>query len=250
MPDPLAVGITADGLLRAGAGIAGSTISGAMQRPKLTLIKLGSRDERREAYTNFLVACIALNHVLTVGSAGKDPLADKDPAEMKADIQRLTEMYKHPSFVAECALAEMMMVANEPVLKAANVLRDVLTNCVMVEAVKHIASSERRQSAEYKLASDAFTEACMAYIAVCRKDLWYIPRWWQLHRQLSRLAVWAWKKVMRLGNLPAEMEKALNSGALQQVGAREKLGKRPDGRPRPSSMFPQQPSERITGSDG
>ncbi|MFD5305134.1 hypothetical protein [Streptomyces rochei] len=248
MPDPFAVGITADGLLRAGAGIAGSTINGAMQRPKLTLIKLGSRDERREAYTNFLVACLALDHVLTVGAAGNF-LAERGPEEVKDDIRRLTDMYKHPSFVAECALAEMMMVANEPVLKAANVLRDVLTNCVMVEAVKQVAISDSRRSQEYKLAGDAFREACMTYIAVCRKDLWYIPRWWQLHRQLGRLAVWAWKKVMRHGDLPVELEKALSAGALQQAGVRDKIGKYPDGRPRPSGVFPKQSSERLAASD-
>ncbi|MFG3180781.1 hypothetical protein [Streptomyces nigra] len=239
MLDPFAVGVTADGLLRAGAGIAGSTISGTNQRPKLTLIKLGSRDERRDAYTNFLMACLGLSHVLSVTTVGKEPGAENGPAEVTEELQRLVEASKHPSFVAECALAEMMMVATEPVLKAAHVVRDVLLNCLMVEAVKHITTSARQKSPEYQLARDAFAEACIAYIAVCRKDLWYIPRWWQLHRQLTRLAVWAWKKVTKRGILPAEIEKALSAGALQKAGAREKLGRRPNGHPRPSNMFSQ-----------
>ncbi|MFB6621665.1 hypothetical protein ACFCWD_32830 [Streptomyces sp. NPDC056374] len=244
MLDPITTGVTADGLLRAGAGIAGSTISGAMQRPKITLIKLGSRDERREAYTNYLIACIALNHVLTLGAAGKEPWNEKDPAGITGELKVLLDTYKHPSFVAECALAEMELVATNPVLKAAHVVRDVLGNCVMNESVNHIAKATRQRSPEYQLAIDAFAEACAAYVAVCRKDLWYTPRWWQLHRQLGRLAGWAWKKAVGHGSLPLEMEKALDSGALQKVDAWGKLGKKSDGRPHPSGTIPRQSRKR------
>ncbi|AJF64966.1 hypothetical protein [Streptomyces vietnamensis] len=239
MIDPLTAGLTADGLLRAGAGIAGSSISGAMQRPKITLIKLGSRDERREAYANFLMACLALNHILEVHIADKVG-TEVDSTTVKADLKRLVEMSKQPAFAAECAIAEMTMVATEPVLIAADVVRDVLLNCVMVEAMTGIIKSARRKSPEHQLASDAFTEACRAYIAVCRKDLWYTPRWWQFHRQVGKLAVWAWKKARRIGPLPVEIEKALDAGALHQIDARGKIGKDSDGKPRPGSVIPQQ----------
>ncbi|MFD8987078.1 hypothetical protein ACFVZ4_03315 [Streptomyces goshikiensis] len=214
-----------------------------MQRPKITLIKLGSRDERREAYTNYLVAALALQHCLTVGAAGKDPWGDRDPDGANAEMQGLFEMYKHPAFVAECALAEMHMVATDPVLKSALVVRDVLT-CVMREAVNHITKANNVKSSEFKLADRAFEEATRAYIAVCRKDLWYTPRWWQLHRQVGRLFGWVWKKVMGHGSLPIEMEKALDSGALRKIDAWGKLGV-DDENSSISGAVPSQPRRRV-----
>ncbi len=55
---------------------------------------------------------------------------------------------------------------------------------------------------EIKELSDLVEEAANQFIQVCRTELWYTPRWWQLHRHVGqaagRVAARSWAATQRL----------------------------------------------------
>ncbi|MET8744805.1 hypothetical protein [Streptomyces sp. NPDC004728] len=224
MIDP-ATALTADGVLRAGAGVAGSTINGALQRPKFTLIKLGSRDERRDVYARYLMHFTLIHHELTdIRQKGLD--RGDDGSESPPRSHDIYERLSPHVLQSELAFHELAMVASDPVFATARVLRTYLIAVAIPALWTSPSDPEGHASGnpeQRHQAGDGFGQLRNAFIAVCRKDLWYTPQWWQFHRHLSRWCTRKWKAIRKIGELPDRVEAELATGALKDLNARDKI---------------------------
>ncbi|WP_432175039.1 hypothetical protein [Streptomyces sp. Tue6028] len=177
--DPVTA-ITADGVLRAGATVAGQAVGGALRRPKLTLIKIGSRDERRDAYVRYLTVATALARLimdrmeLTTALTKED--SDLEPSKAFKKAAERFEPAAHEMHREELAAqAEVLLTGRQPVTIALPILVAVLRT-----------ADAARTLGEYQESQKYFDIAVDAYVHACRIDLRYVDPWWKAWKHAGR----------------------------------------------------------------
>ncbi|MFF9378847.1 hypothetical protein ACF1BB_30540 [Streptomyces griseoluteus] len=68
----------------------------------------------------------------------------------------------------------------------------------VVEAVQELMGVEDpANDAAIDAGLDAVNAAVEEFIEACRGELWYAPRWWQVHRRLARATGRLWRRLRR-----------------------------------------------------
>ncbi|MEU5239732.1 hypothetical protein ACH4UR_25255 [Streptomyces lydicus] len=153
--------------------------------------RLGGREERREVYRRFQDALIEAS---TLGKTwrletqlGGFFMSTRRRRVLQSQLNEQTaEVLK--------AYAELRLVANpEPLAKGDDALTAVMDSLGTVTD----ADADKVDASDVRVGA-----ALREFTDACRDDLWYLPRWWQIHR---RIPLWwkAWKN-RRAENSAAE----------------------------------------------
>lgn len=197
MPEPSVV--TAVGI----AAKAGSALLSSRFRPA-GQVRLGGREERRQTYSRFQEA--AVSYVVHLQDGRLSPSALGLPiSECKPYLDGLMVATKE---LAQ-ALYEVRLVGNPAPIYAAEEL-----NAILYE----LGASFDSEMVESLLGQYAITMS--AFIAACRSDLWYQPRWWHLWRASWWQLRWA---RLRSGGDPRRRRIA-QPVVTQRVGPAGRLG--------------------------
>ncbi|WP_189397337.1 hypothetical protein [Streptomyces sp. FBKL.4005] len=164
-------------------------------------VQLGSRDERRQVYARFQAAVtdtysrIARTHLemrLYAVYIGKRrwPFVYRPAGGERVARESLRDVPLQHSELLQAYL-DLRLVANPAPLESADAVLDRLNEVLdlplgttpeaVTAAVSNVAKAQR-----------SFTD-------VCRDDLWYLPRWWQLYRR----EWWRRRRVHRRPDVPA-----------------------------------------------
>ncbi|MET9168399.1 hypothetical protein ABZW51_28360 [Streptomyces cellulosae] len=202
MPDPFSV-ITADGALRATGGLVGQTLRGTLSRPKISLIKLGSRDERRDVYSNFFALSVAYRLHLAERITRLLDLQEKNPGASLQDIWRNVRIeFLAPLMQLETALdiayAELLIVGRRPAVIAAG---------EYVKLLRYLRDAPNHS--EHKRRNGIISEIAGIFIEICRRDLGYEPSWWQFWRRWGRLCASKWSAFRMRRGKPSTMDQLM-----------------------------------------
>jgi hypothetical protein len=170
----------------------GSGALGALRQPKIRVVRIGSRDERRDVYTRFATAAIAqlyarverVNHCRMLMAEGRS-LAEAS-IQLRRDygvyLRQAHEEYMHAQFEVELAGTE----------EALGVAQRVMTALLRAQALGLEATDD-----EISAVSSETERAINEFIQICRVELWYATRWWHLHRHAARVGRWLYQPVAR-----------------------------------------------------
>ncbi|WP_344382917.1 hypothetical protein [Streptomyces thermolineatus] len=162
----------------------GSIVRAAGMLKSRTGTRLGSREERREVYSRFQSAVVAM-----IGLAEHMRFQQfRYPWVMSSRaVNRLEELRRSHQVELLQAYMELRLVANPGPMTVAD---EVLSRLQLL--MEYTGRKEERQ---YDAALDALAEAQRRFVDSCRDDLWYLPRWWQAWRP----AWWSskWKNLRR-----------------------------------------------------
>ncbi|MFF4540771.1 hypothetical protein [Streptomyces aureus] len=172
------------------AGVAASSLAKAVgsvvtkQLQSKAGVRLGSRDERRQVYTRFqeavteaytTIAVVQLEqHLHTVWLwNGRWPLSYRPWVANESTRSALAALRGSQSEVLRAYL-DLRLVANPAPLQAADLVLDRLNEVFELKAgTKHD---------ELTAAASKVAEAQREFVDVCRDDLWYLPKRWQVYR--------------------------------------------------------------------
>jgi len=147
-------------------------------------VRLGSKDERRQVYARFqeavteaytAVSAVHLEqrlHTVWLGN-GRWPVSFRPWAASKAGGTALATLRGVHSEVLRAYL-DLRLVANPAPLRAADHVLDRLNELLDLGlGVK---------AEDLAVAASGIAEAQREFVDVCRDDLWYLPKWWQVHK--------------------------------------------------------------------
>ncbi|MBQ0827491.1 hypothetical protein [Streptomyces tagetis] len=172
------------------AGVAASSLAKAVgsivtkQLQSKAGVRLGSRDERRQVYARFqqavteaytMIAVVHLEQRLhTVWFRnGRWPVSYRPWAVNESTRRALAATRASQSEVLQAYL-DLRLVANPAPLQAANHVLDRLNEVLETR----IGTKLDEQAA----ATSRVAEAQREFVDVCRDDLWYLPKRWQVYR--------------------------------------------------------------------
>ncbi|MER5839550.1 hypothetical protein ABT099_04425 [Streptomyces prasinus] len=172
------------------AGVAASSLAKAVgsivtkQLQSKAGVRLGSRDERRQVYARFqqavteaytTIAVVRLEqhlHTVWLGN-GRWSVLYRPWAVNESTRRALAAMRASQSEVLQAYL-DLRLVANPEPLQAANLVLDRLIE------VLELGVGTRHE--EQAVAAARVAEAQREFVDVCRDDLWYLPKYWQVYR--------------------------------------------------------------------
>lgn len=67
----------------------------------------------------------------------------------------------------------------------------------VVDAVNQLMSIDDLDGRDTDEALAKVNDVIDSFIAACRAELWYTPRWWQVHRRAGRSAARLWRRLRR-----------------------------------------------------
>ncbi|MGM9381499.1 hypothetical protein [Streptomyces antibioticus] len=147
-------------------------------------VRLGSRDERRHVYARFqeavteaytTIAVVQLEqhlHTVWLGS-GRWPVSYRPWAANESARTALAALRSSQSEVLRAYL-DLRLVANPAPLHAADHVLDCLNDVFGLRTgTKHD---------ELTAVASKVAEAQREFVDVCRDDLWYLPKRWQVYR--------------------------------------------------------------------
>lgn len=140
-------------------------------------VRLGSRDERRRVYGNFIRAVWEFEGTTRQYSDG----LIASVFQTSYMRRRKYEAHRMAATDVRAATAELLLVADVEISNRANAVLEVLEGYSLV----HGMSSPRNVRAHQEYAA-AFAE----FVTACQWDLWYLPRWWQVWRPAWWQARW------------------------------------------------------------
>ncbi|MFH9569724.1 hypothetical protein ACH4MG_04125 [Streptomyces sp. NPDC017454] len=146
-------------------------------------VRLGSRDERRQVYARFqaaatdtyaVVSAIRMEQRLyTVWVGRRLPLTYRPWAAQRAAREALAKLHQAQSELLQAYL-DLRLVSNPAPLQAADV---VLRR---INAILDTPTST--PDAELYASASLIVGAQREFTDVCRDDLWYLPKRWQVYR--------------------------------------------------------------------
>lgn len=145
-------------------------------------VRLGSREERRQVYARFqaaatdavsVVTVVLLEQRLHTAWVGRWPLTFRPWAAARSATEALARLQQVQSELLTAYL-DLRLVTNPAPLEAADVILE------RVNAVLDLPTSTK--DAELHEATSRVIEAQRDFTDVCRDDLWYLPRWWEVYR--------------------------------------------------------------------
>jgi hypothetical protein len=149
-------------------------------------VRLGSRDERRQVYARFQgaaaeaaagIVVTALEqplHTVWLGTRWPVSVSFRPWAAWRSASAALVLLRETNSELLQ-AYFELRLVANPGPLEAAGIVLDRL------DALRELASGPVDAKA-VTAAAEGVTEAQREFTDVCRDDLWYLPKRWQVYR--------------------------------------------------------------------
>lgn len=147
-------------------------------------VRLGSRDERRQVYARFQASVMEANGVvqavffeqgLYTYWVGKRRLAVtfRPVAAQRAAREALHRMGEAQSELM-AAYLDLRLVANPAPLQAADVVLDRFNDLLQC--------GPSTENDEVLRASSRVVDAQRQFTDICRDDLWYLPKRWQVYR--------------------------------------------------------------------
>lgn len=196
------------------AARAGSNVLKTLSQPKIRMVRLGSREEKREVYSRFAAGAIALMHVrheelmrMPVVKAARPDLTEAGVELQVIDATGSLRLSLRVEFAQ--AAFEVELIGTEPVVALAD---------KVVEGMYELANLPLScdYSTVYQI-SDRVTATITEFIAACRSELWYTPRWWQVHRRAAMVVGRLWSKRSPRGRGAPAGTEAITSGARSQA---------------------------------
>lgn len=147
-------------------------------------VRLGSKDERRQVYARFQAAATDANtvlmtvlleqrlHTLWFGKR-RWPVTFRPSAAYRAGSEGVSQL-AHARGELLQAYWDLRLVANPAPLQAAHAVMDRLD-----AALSHGPGAT---DAQLIAATSGVVEAQREFTDVCRDDLWYLPKRWQVYR--------------------------------------------------------------------
>ncbi|WP_328681366.1 hypothetical protein [Streptomyces sp. NBC_00343] len=186
-------------VLNSAARVGGQAF-GALRQPKIRLVRLGSREERREVYTRFAVAAIGdlqarvelvTHYRLLMAEDGM-----KRPAAMRALRTEMGAYAREAHAQRMYAQFEIELVGKESILAVAQRVDQAVSRAHQLG----LEADDDDLREAVKMAESATDD----FIQACRAELWYSPSWWHLHRHTARA-------LRRLGTRCSTLVKRLTS---------------------------------------
>ncbi|MEV5688630.1 hypothetical protein AB0L68_36540 [Streptomyces sp. NPDC052164] len=169
----------------AGASAAAKAIATTAVKQLLTQKgpRLGGREERREVYARFQAAMVELSSFAQFLRLEKE---FSGPLMSRSRTRELLSMLHARQTELLLSVHELRLVGNpEPITSAEK---------VMGAGSELMGKANRVSVEEFDVLLRRAIDAQYAFTEVCRADLWYLPRWWQIHRIGWWRARWTWPK--------------------------------------------------------